>query len=391
MTIAAVFTLLSLWMAVADFAYPGDLLFQTSASFVISFIVFSLLFMVALVVAIFPKRMIIGLNVLLLCRLSYGFPLSIAMDASTASRITSALLLVLSTVYLVYSLKGMIRTGSRPWVKLMHSLIVIPVWILTGIISLPMVVVGAGYAVRPLLGSYTELSLDGVTLVERVFEKSGQRVYLVGMMHIGDGSYYRDLKERMNAPLSNGSKRLVLTEGVSDRNELLPRDFANGTTYAKLASALGLEAQTSLQASQPSDGQMDSRLMTRSSASGPLSTERNGVVWQNADIDVSELEASHQTLLVSLLGILSGGSIEEMLLADVGDATGEDLEDLFKNGLIVTRNQGLMERFDAMASGFSEIYIPWGAAHLPDVEERLAERGYHQVSEIKRPIATFWE
>jgi hypothetical protein len=61
------------------------------------------------------------------------------------------------------------------------------------------------------------------------------------------------------------------------------------------------------------------------------------------------------------------------------------------NGLIGARNQVLMDRFDAMNSEFSEVYIPWGAAHLPDVEKRLIERGYQQVTEIKRPIVAFWK
>lgn len=389
--VAVVLTLLSLWMAVADFSYSGDLLFQTSASFLVSLLVFSLLFVTALVVAIFPKRMIIGVNLLLLCRLSYGFPFSVAMDSSTASRITSVLMLILSVVYLIISLRKMIRTDSRPWVKLKHTLIVLTVWILSGIISIPMVIVGAGYGARNLLGDYTELSHQGVNLVERVFEKDGQRVFLVGMMHIGDGNYYSDLKQRMNAELPAGEKRLILTEGVSDRNKLLPKDFANGTTYAKLAAALGLEAQKSLKPSTPSVNPPSSGSDTPEPAQPSITTKQKSIVWQNADIDISELETRHQTLLLALLGTLSGGNLQEMLVADVGDATGEDLEDLFKNGLIVARNQVLMKRFDAMTSDFTEVYVPWGAAHLPDVEERLIERGYQQVSEIKRPIVSFWK
>ncbi|MGB6219861.1 hypothetical protein [Haloferula sp.] len=386
--VAAVLTLLSFWMTIADFSYRGDLLFQTSASFLISLIVFALLFFTSLIVAIFPKRMIIGANLLLLCRLSYGFPLSMAMDSSTAARMTSVLLLILSLSYLVLSVKKMLRTSSRPWMQRKHTLTVFAIWILTAIISIPMLVVGAGYGVRTLLGDYTELSHRGITLVERVFEKNGQRVFLVGMMHVGDGNYYRDLKQRMNADQPAGEKRLVLMEGVSDRNKLLPKDFANGTTYARLAATFGLEAQKSLEPSPPSATPDSSVVEPRPPS---IATERNGIVWQNADIDVSELEAHHQTLLLAMLGVISGGNIQEMLIADVGNATGEDLEDLFVNGLIGARNQILIDHFDAMASDFTEVYVPWGAAHLPDVEKRLIERGYEQVSETKRPIVAFWK
>jgi hypothetical protein len=208
-------------------------------------------------------------------------------------------------------------------------------------------------------------------------------------MHIGDGTYYRDLKERMNADQPAGGRRLVLMEGVSDRNQLLPKDFAKGNTYANLAAALGLEAQQSLEPSVPAGATPTPGSLGGESPS--VDAGQDSIVWQNADIDISELEPRHQTLLIALLGVFSGGNLQDMLLADVGEATGEDLEDLFKNALIGARNQALMDRFDAMNSGFAEIYIPWGAAHLPDVELRLIERGYRQASETRRPIVTFWK
>ena len=36
-----------------------------------------------------------------------------------------------------------------------------------------------------------------------------------------------------------------------------------------------------------------------------------------------------------------------------------------------------------------EVFIPWGAAHLPDIEARLLERGFVQQDEIIRPIVRF--
>lgn len=378
---AAVLALLSLWMTWADFAYPGDLLFQTSSSFFVALLVLSALFVAALPLAIFPKRMVIGTNLLFLSRLSYGFPLSIGMDSSTAARITSLLLLALALTWLVLSLKKRLRIGTRPWFQLKNTLIMLGAWILTGILSIPMVLAGAGYGTRSLLGDYTKLSHKGVTLVERVFEKDGRQVFLVGMMHVGDGSYYRDLQQRMAATPTSGDRRLVLMEGVSDEQALLPTEFANGNTYAKLAAAFGLEAQKSL---QPGTG-----TETHAPAPPPADPDAD-IVWQNADIDISELEPRHQKLLVAMLGIFSGGNLREMLLADLGDATGEDLEDLFKNALIGARNQVLIERFDRMAGDFTEVYIPWGAAHLPDLETRLLSRGYTQSSETTRPIVSFW-
>ena len=76
-------------------------------------------------------------------------------------------------------------------------------------------------AAQNLLGDYLRISPKGVSLVERVFRKGDQKVYLIGMMHIGQSSFYDDLDARIAAPVEGGGKRLVLTEGVADGQGIL--------------------------------------------------------------------------------------------------------------------------------------------------------------------------
>lgn len=377
--VASIMVLFAGWLVAADFAHRGDLLFQSSASLLLTIIAFFFLDFALLIVAALPKRIIIGGSILLLARFSFGFPLSLGLDHTTASRIMSVALLVLTVFYLMRSLMRASFIVQRKWFAAKHSLLAITILGLVGLSVLPFVGFGFGCAMRNMVGNYAEVSPRGLSLVERVFEKGGQRVHLVGMMHVGNGEFYRELTQRMAANPEDGGKRLVLTEGVSDRAGIIPEDFANGKTYERWAKFLGLEAQKSLQHES-----------SHESEPGPQGLENPNIIWQNADIDVSDLDADHRELLVMLLEMISSGNPVDMLKTDMGDMSGVQFEDLLKNGLIGARNSALMEQFDGLASGFAEIYIPWGAAHLPDVEARLLERGYSMTSEVSRPVVEFW-
>jgi hypothetical protein len=228
------------------------------------------------------------------------------------------------------------------------------------------------------MGHYVQISWGGISLVERVFEKDGQSVHLIGMMHIGDGSFYNDLNERMRTTPSVG-KRIILTEGVADAQELLPAGFKSGQTYAKLARSLGLQPQNA-----PTEPDLRD-------AEPQVPVEIPGVTFQNADIDVSDLDEEHLELLIALLEMLDVDDIAEFLVAQPQGVSGRDIELLLADGLIGQRNEVLMENFAESAAEYTEVYIPWGAAHLPDIEARLLEQGYTQRDEVIRFIVRFWQ
>lgn len=387
--VAGILAALALWMAVADFSHQGDLLFQSSASLVVMALFVSLLFLVTLVVAALPKRMVIGASLLFLCRFSLGFPLNVWIGNTAASRVATVLLLLLALAYLTMSLGQTMRLGNRPWVQLRHSLLAGGAWVFIGISSIPVWLIGYAYGAQFLIGDYAKLTPSGISLVERVFEKDGQKVHLAGMMHIGDSAFYSDLKQRMAATPASGGKRLILTEGVTDRESIIPADFASGKTYERWAKAFGLEAQPELDSSTPQKPSA-SPVQVDPAAAAVTPVDSN-VVFQNADIDVADLGADHKKLLVRLLEAASSSELSVMLGSGLGDVTGTQIEDLLKNGLILARNDVLMKRFEESGTGFSEVYIPWGAAHLPDIEKRLLSGGYRKTSEATRSVMTFWK
>ena len=93
---AALTTLLALWLTIADFAYPGNLLFQDSMSLFAAGLYLAVLFLLVLILAVLPKRIVIGANLLILARAAMGWPLSLAIDHSLACRLISLGLLVLT-------------------------------------------------------------------------------------------------------------------------------------------------------------------------------------------------------------------------------------------------------------------------------------------------------
>ena len=340
----------------------------------------SLFFMTGNIVAALPKRIFIIANLLILSRVALGFPLNSWLDTSLACRIASAAFFLHALMYLYHAVLGAKWLTQRPWFWRKHSVIAVTAWVVMGLITLPVWILGYANGAQRLMGKYVEISTHGIDLTEKVFTKDGRDVHLVGMMHIGDDSYYKGLQNRINAPPPDGGRRLVLTEGVSDRHKVIPADFANGKTYGRWAKLLGVEAQKSFnnETSPTTPAALEV-------VSNPL------VTWQAADIDVSDLKPTHLKLLVKLLELASSPDLTKMMGADMGSITGAEIESLFKEGLIVTRNDALMKHYTELAPSFQEIYIPWGAAHLPDIESRLLAQGYRITDEVSRPIVKFWD
>lgn len=390
--LAAILSLFALWVTVADFSHPGDLMFQTSASLLFAVLFAGLLFMLLSLISALPIRMILGVNCLLVMRFALGFPLNAWLGNTAAARIISVAVLALSLYYLHTSVKGRPHLATRPWMQGWHSVKAILAGVVVLVVSLPVVAFGYMNAIRNFAGDYTEFSPRGVNLVERVFQKNGQSVHLVPMMHVGDGNYYSDLNQRMHAEPETGRKRLILTEGVADRNHILPADFATGKTYERLAKLFGLKSQTktSLGPDAPAATPPDPAALQAPPAH-THTTSNPDVTWQNADIDVSDLKDSHRELLVGLLTMMSSTDPMQMMNPQVSGMTGEQIEDLFRNGLLNSRNEVMMKRFNEMNTAYTDIYIPWGAAHLPDVEKRLLALGYQKTSEVSRPIVRFWK
>lgn len=375
---ATVLLLLSGWTLAADLAHTGNFLLQDSfSSLFLALFVTGWMF-AAVVLAGFPKRFVTAAVVLVTVRVSFAWPLVIWFDLRSASLVLDLLLLLLALVYLAASLgSGKIRI--RPWMRWQHSLAMGATALAASIISLPLGLLGLARMIEDTSSGYVRLTGGGIDLTERIFEKDGRRVHLVGMAHIADSGFYETLNQSLAKPVDG--RRLVLLEGVSDVDKILPRSFASGDTYRAMAEKFGLAEQALGFAVQSSAEPVKD---------GRSEWEALGVDFKRADIDVRELDPEHREQLVTLLGAMEKLDLASLVMMPEG-LTSEELEELIIEGLVKRRNTKLMEVFLEHESRYAEIFIPWGAAHLPDLERRLTALGYVTVDENRRRGIDFWK
>lgn len=229
---------------------------------------------------------------------------------------------------------------------------------------------GIAATVNEISSGFIQVTPRGIFFTEKILQKDDYRVHLIGLAHIGESDFYRDLQNAFKQPIDGN--RLVLTEGVTDKSNLLPEGFKSGNTYASFAQQLGLEEQKSFVGQDDDDSEV-------------ISAELRRVTFMNADIDISELKPVHLNLLITLLETMESGDLIESLIASSGiQISSEEMEEFLLEGLIGQRNEHLMSVFETAYRDFEEIHIPWGAAHLPDLERRFLSKGFSLVSKKKR-------
>ena len=365
----------STWLAYDDITYTGDIFFQKSGGIAWLLLFIPLWFLVSLFTAVFPKRFLIPAILFFVCRYTLGYPLSLWVTTNQACIGFSVALAILAVVYFLGCVFQFAGVEKRKWLGLKHSFVMLVSGIFVAILTLSLTL----RTTRQVVGDYLQFSLRSISMLERVFQRGGKTVHLVGMMHLGDEEFYEGFEERLRQEVKG--KRVVLSEGVSDENGILPESFASGETHQKMASQLGLQAQ----------GANSRELTPEEKKNRARRWAEKGVYFINADIDVSELSPEHQETLVELLKPQTSGNFFDMLKSSP-NVPDEDLEDLTRDGLLKFRNDRLMEKFnEVLRDDVDEIYIPWGAAHLPDIEDRLLKLGFEKIHEEKRPAIRFWK
>ncbi|MDF1814516.1 MAG: hypothetical protein P1V20_20080 [Verrucomicrobiales bacterium] len=369
----------SVGLLLGDYRYPGEILFGNSGGLA-WLTVFSILWLVlAVFFAIYPKRILFPVLILTGARMGFGFPLNLWMTNNQACLIVSGSLVLVTGIYFLGSIFHFLGLNHRPWFQLKHTVTMIFMGISFMLVSIPFGLGGLVASAQNVFGEYTRFSLTSISLLERVFIKDGKKVFLIGMMHIGEQDFYDELTRKLQGDATG--RRIVLTEGVSDKNKILPEGFKNGQTYGKWAKKFGLIVQNSTE-----KGMSEQEIEARDKK-----WAKRGIAYMNADIDVSELSGEHQKTLVMILKSFESNNLAE-IFQQTDLISGPEMEDLMMDGLLKFRNDRLMEFFDeTIKLDVSEIYIPWGAAHLPDIENRLINQGFEKISEEIRPVVRFWK
>lgn len=218
---------------------------------------------------------------------------------------------------------------------------------------------------------FVTLDLRGIELADRRYTRGDREVRLVGMMHLGEEATYREITRSFL-----GAETIVLEEGVSDKDAVLE----NGLRYDKLAAELGLSAQRSL-ASYLEDHY----------AANPEAVEPGErPLLRNADVDTSAFAPATHRVLARAARIWSGDDFLTaftelyVFLLENPEAT-----ETFYRDIIDRRNDHLMAQMDLALEQARRVIVPWGALHLPGIEQFVLELGFEQVSEARRHVVAW--
>jgi hypothetical protein len=231
--------------------------------------------------------------------------------------------------------------------------------------------------------------------------KGGVTVDLVGVVHIGDRTYYKKLNKQLE------QYDVVLFELVAPPNTVIPkggkRDLNNPLAFVQIAikAVLGLDAQTEqidytrknfvhadLSLEQMAEAirkRGDTGLTLTLSIAADLLRQQNLQEMKKRDAK-RDAKAEPEIDLLSTLLDADGAVKLKRILAEQLAASGDaGLGPTINTILISDRNAaaiGVLQK--QLAQGSKKIAIFYGAAHMPDFERRLRDEF------DLRPESTTW-
>lgn len=233
---------------------------------------------------------------------------------------------------------------------------------------LPLVIVllcfaTASNVIEESTANFIRLKPNGLYMVEKNYHKHDKTIRLTSMIHLGQQAYYDQLTTSLQ-----GQQAILLAEGVSDKTGRLEGDFS----YQKIADLLGLASQEQM----PFDGRVISadsldQLDDRVTATTDILP---------ADIDLQEFDAQTIAILNALAKyILNSDSLAEGFrdfnLWSEKNATAETNR-IVMDDLVKKRNAALLRYLPKALFKYDTIVIPWGALHMPGIEQAILAKGF---------------
>ncbi len=249
-------------------------------------------------------------------------------------------------------------------------------------IAVAVVAVGAVLAAVPVFieqqsHGYLHFASKGLEVRETILRKGDATVHLVGMVHIGEPAFYRNLYD------SIPQDALILAEGVTDKAGRMKAK----PSYENAARGLGLESQGEFQ-----------RLLAGSKhpvePATPLAATpapKSGPTVVFADIDVADLSPTTLKFLEQVGTIFQSPTLSGAISRyfEVATKFKEDEINNVMEEIVKKRNNKVLSEFDRYSGQYKNIYIPWGALHMPDLEDKLKQRGFQIESQRMLAIARY--
>jgi hypothetical protein len=238
------------------------------------------------------------------------------------------------------------------------------------ILAVPVTLLSLASAVTSAVESQTSgfvtFDSDGVLLDDRRYVHDEQEIRLIGMMHLGEPDTYRDIF----TSFATGST-LVLAEGISDVQGVM-----NSTiSYGGVARALGLEQQ---------------QYVTNYLSQNPEEEASDWPVVRRADLDASDFAPETIEGLERISRAWASESPLLALLTLIRRADEDpDIWTSLVEDILNRRNEHLVAEIDSSVGEYERIVIPWGALHMPTIEQAIQDRGFERVSSVRHRLISW--
>ncbi len=235
-------------------------------------------------------------------------------------------------------------------------------------------------SVRLASAEFIRVDYAGVYLTEKRYRSDNNLIRLIPMIHIGEQSFYTEISETLSS-----DRAVILTEGVSDDDNLMG-GFRGAQDAAQI---LGLQSQTDMLV----DGEhIDLDAMETVTDSAPGSSAPKIV---HADIDSSSLLPETREYLNHIGSLVKRyDSMWESMRAIYAwadaNVTADEQKRIYED-ILDKRNVVLLSHLDKSLTLFNEVLIPWGAMHMPALEDTILKRGFRLTSEQERSAVRFWD
>ena len=325
-----------------------------------------------------PKRILLPLTAFLAWCALGAYPLSVGLDSAQTG------VLALSGIQLGLALAtlGWIRLRSATSHWLLHASdlprrrprigYTLRFAVATALIAPPLLAGIAGLSfsaqIERATAGFMTFDLTGINSTSREYHREDRRIDLVGMAHIGEDSAYLDLFGSFA-----GESTLILEEGVTDEDGLI----GEGLFYETIAGRIGLDVQPSFEA-----------LLAAMPASD-ADAQRPDI--RNADVDARVFADDTIAVLDAAARLYQSDRLAPALakfqarLDELGpEATQTAFRDLIEN-----RNAHLLGEIRAALDDYQRIVVPWGALHLPGIEDAILGWGFEQTASSQRRITAY--
>ncbi len=242
------------------------------------------------------------------------------------------------------------ESGARFIVAPLTALAFLVGQLMIPVLSVPLIIIAG-------TGGFLGLEGTNVTSIERVYEKNGKTLHLIPMVHIGDEEFYKEISK-----VDGKVKTLFLLEGVSDRDKLL-----QNLDYGNFAKGAGLDLQKD-----------------HFNPTVPEEFKHNISIMM-ADIDVNQFKPETRDFLKKVFDQMNKKSFFEVMYMSSDKFSAKESAALIVD-LVQKRNAKVLSELKTNEKNFQEIYIPWGAAHMPEIERDILRDGYRPVSSKYRTV-----